>query len=174
MKSALNLDQWANPKSAPEYLLKQMKFKPLRNRRTGKIAPAPYYPKGTVYEGEEAVLRCKTGQAHPIDDECKEALGWSDAQVKAKGIEYEMDAKGIHDEGDRELYRSGVILGYRRIGDGKLTYEPGPNWDAYQACKVEADALNDELSQGTTETVADVSTDQETIDSQEVPTEAGG
>lgn len=146
MKSRLVRDQWANPARAPEYLKRQLKFKPGQDR-TGKSSMLPYYPAGTVYEGEEAVLRCRTGQAEPADDECIEALNMPPEQQREAQVDYAMNDLGIHDKDDRELYRAGVILGYRKVdGTDKLEYLRGPNWDSYQAAKAEAaDELEEDL-----------------------------
>jgi hypothetical protein len=52
-------------------------------------------------------------------------------ELEVLRIDYEMNAKGINDKGDRELYRAGVIVGY----NSDLSYQPGPNWHKYHAAK---------------------------------------
>ena len=137
MKSKLVLDKWANPKGLSDDMRKQLKF------QAGKTGPVPYFPKGTVYSGPEALFRCQTGQAEPADDECAEALGLSPEKQKALQTEYLMDSLGIRED-DRELFRQGVIEGYVKDGD-KVEYKRGPNWDAYQKAKEETATIEDDI-----------------------------
>jgi hypothetical protein len=137
MKSKLVLDQWANPKGLSDDMRAQLAFK------EGSTGPVPYFPKGTIYTGPEALFRCKTGQAEPADDECAEALGLSPEKQKALQTEYLMDSLGIRDE-DRELFRAGVIEGYVKNG-GEVEYKRGANWDAYQKAKQEAETIEDDI-----------------------------
>jgi len=97
--------------------------------------PKAVYPKGSEFSGPQALAMVLRGQATPSDEECAEAAGLSAARLKSLQLDYRMDALGINDKNDRELYRGGVILGY----DEKLNYIPGPQWDAYQAALQQAD-----------------------------------
>lgn len=142
MKAKLLLDQWANPKTAPDELRAQLKFKPGRDR-SGEPTAIAYYPAGTVFTGDQAVFLCRTGQAEPADDECSQALGMSPEKQKILQTEYLMDSLGIRED-DRELYRQGVITGYEKL-DGKLEYKRGPNWDAYMEAKAAAEEIEDDI-----------------------------
>lgn len=126
MKSALVLDQDADLSTLPEAYRDKIAFR--TNKHGKRVA---LFPKGTEFEGDHAVLLCRTGQAEPIDDECAAAVGKTAAQLKSTQLDYLMNTLGINDKGDRELYRAGVILGY----DDKLQYIPGPNWEKYQTAK---------------------------------------
>jgi len=139
MKSALVVDQFCNPAGLPPYLKEQVKFKPGKTA-DGKPAAIPYLPKGTVFEDDQALLRCKTKQAQPIDEECFKALGWSDAQIAAAKVDYEMNVLGINNKEDRELFKAGVILGYNK----DQSYKKGPAWDAYQAAIEAAAEIDDD------------------------------
>lgn len=123
MKAKLVLDQGCNPATAPEYLRNQIKF-----RMAGGGNRVAYYPKGTEFEGEQAVALCRTGQAEPTDGECAKAVGKSPEELQRIQQNYEMESKGIVSDEDKELYLAGVIVGFK---DGE--YVPGPRWDEYQA-----------------------------------------
>lgn len=127
MKAKLVLDQGCNPETAPEYLREQIKF-----RTAAGGNQVAYYPKGTEFDGVQAVALCKTGQAAPSDKECADALGLSDAELERLQKNYEMESKGIISKEDKALFLAGVIAGFK---DGE--YVPGPRWAEYQ----------DELSQ---------------------------
>lgn len=129
MKAALVLDQDADLSSCPEYRVASIQWRKSRGKLT------PYFPAGTIYEGYDALMICRTGQGSPLDEECAAAVGMTEVQLKSAQLEYKMNALGINDKGDRELYRAGVILGY----DDKLEYIHGPNWDKYQAAKNESE-----------------------------------
>lgn len=101
--------------------------------------PVHVFPAGTIVEGDEAILRVKTGVAIPLDDECKAACGLNDNQISALQLQNEMASLGINDKNDQELYKAKVILGY----DDKLEYIKGPNWDAYQKAKAESEGVDD-------------------------------
>lgn len=127
MKSALLMDQDADLGTVPENYRNKLAYV----ARKGCKEPVAIYPKGTVFEGEHAVFLVKTGQARPLDDECRKACGLSSDQLATKQISYEMDSLGIHSEKDRKLYIGKVILGY----NDDLSYIPGPNWSQYQAAQ---------------------------------------
>ncbi len=135
MKSRLLLDQFCNPLNAPAYLTASIV--PVFDR--GQIAYK--YPTGTIFEGEQAVFMCKTGQCVPIDDECATAAGMTPAQAARAQVVCRMANLGINSKEDQELYMAGVIEGY----DDKLNYIPGKNWEAYQAAKKEASKDKDDL-----------------------------
>ena len=138
MKARLALDQFVNRDTLPDYLRPFLKEKFGKNPQ-GKVVPIAYLPVGTIFEGEQAVALCKTGQASPADDECAKAAGLTDAQVSALQIDYKMNTLGINSKEDRELFKAGVITGYNK----KLKPIPGPNWEAYQAAKSELEQADD-------------------------------
>tara|TARA_R110000823_G_scaffold34844_2_gene96763 strand:- start:523 stop:951 length:429 start_codon:yes stop_codon:yes gene_type:complete len=142
MQAKLLLDQWANAKGIAEDLRLQLKFKPGKDRN-GEPVAIPYFPAGTIFTGPQALFICRTGQAEPADDECANSLGMSPEKQKALQTEYMMDSMGIRED-DRELFRAGVITGYDKAGK-TIEYKRGPNWDAYQAAKAEAEELEDDI-----------------------------
>jgi len=127
MKAAFVLDQFADTSACTDAQRAKLSFVPSPN------GPVAIFAAGTVIEGDEAIMRCKTGQASPLDDECRNAVGLTESQLATSQIEYKMNTLGINDKADRELYKAGVILGY----DDKLEYIHGPNWEAYQVAKAE-------------------------------------
>lgn len=137
MQASLNLDQWADASNISPELSKHLRWKFVKDRQ-GNPRQDPYFPAGTIFEGQQAVQLCRTGQATPADSECMEALGLSEGECQRLAVEYEMNTLGIWDKKDRELFRAGVIAGYEEDGTAK----PGPNWDAYNA------ALEDTKTQG--------------------------
>jgi len=126
MKSVLLLDQFCNPDNVPEYLRSSIDF---NKSKSGK--PDPCFRAGTVFEGEQAIAMCITGQCAPKDEECVKALGWSEEKMRVVQLNCKMDNLGINRPEDRELYKAGVIAGY----NPDLTYIHGPNWNKYQAAK---------------------------------------
>mgnify|MGYP003652835198 FL=1 len=126
MKSVLLLDQFCNPVNAPEYLRAAITF---TAKHGGK--PEPIFPMGTVFEGDQALAMCMTGQCAPSDAECVKALGWPEEKLRAVQLNCRMNNLGIMRTEDRELYAAGVIAGY----DKDLNYIHGPNWAKYQAAK---------------------------------------
>lgn len=136
MLARLVLDQWADITKVTE-------------EQRAKVVPVMFrgqldykFPKGTEFSGDQALFMCRTGQAEPADDECMNALGWSESRRKSQQLEYRMNALGINDPGDRKLYRAGVIEGY---DERTLKYIPGPNWDAYMQAKQDAKKSEDDL-----------------------------
>ena len=130
MLAALNLDQFCDTsKLTPEFAA-LVSWIPGKSR-DGQSVQIAVYRKGTVFSGLMALQLCRTGQASPADAECAEAVGMTPQELEVLRVDYEMNAKGINDKGDRELYRAGVILGY----NPDLSYQPGPNWDKYNAAK---------------------------------------
>lgn len=136
MKAALVLDQFADTSMLSDEQRALIKFKPMGKGRFDAVFPA-----GTVFEGDDAVRMCRTGQAEPIDDECAKEVGMSEAKLKSLQVNYKMNTLGINNKNDRELYRAGVILGY----DEKLEYLPGPNWSAYHEAKQETISKEDDI-----------------------------
>lgn len=127
MKAAFVLDQFADVSACTEEQRGKLSF------LQAKDGPVAIFKAGTIIEGDEAILRCRTGQAAPLDDECRKLVGMTEAQLATAQLEYKMMSLGVNDKGDKELYRAGVILGY----DDNLNYIHGPNWDAYQSAKQE-------------------------------------
>lgn len=135
MKAALVLDQFADVSALTPEQAKLIVWKTIYKK------PEAVFPAGTVFEGDDALRMCGTGQAMPIDDECAQACGLSAAQLASLQVGYKMDTLGINRKEDRELYRAGVILGY----DKDLKYIHGPNWDAYQAAKLDSAMSEDDI-----------------------------
>jgi hypothetical protein len=110
-----------------------------RNATTGEMREEAYFPAGTIHEHPECWRLVDFGMAKPADDECERMCKPMSSDERSKLIlAYKADSLGIHDAADRELFFAGVIAGYEGLGDGKLAYIPGPN---YEAWKVEQDAL---------------------------------
>jgi hypothetical protein len=135
MKARLLLDQWADITKVTEEL-------------RAKIVPVMFcgkldwkFPEGTIFEGEQAVFMCRTGQCEPLDDECIEALNIPKDRRAVLQINYKMSSLGINSKEDRALYRAGVIEGY----DEHLKYIPGPNWAAYMKAKEATKKSGDEI-----------------------------
>lgn len=135
MKAALVIDQFADVSTLTETQQAMITWKTVYKK------PEAIFPAGTVFEGDDAIRMCKTGQAMPVDDECAKACGLSAAQLASLQVGYKMDTLGINRKEDRELYRAGVILGY----DNKLNYIHGPNWEAYQAAKLDSAMAEDDI-----------------------------
>lgn len=138
MKSSLNLDQWADTSTMTPEQRKLMRWKPAKGP-SGEYVPAAYYPRGTIFEGPQALLLCQTGQATPVDDECMQALGKTPEECEHLAVEYEMNSLGVFDKKDRELFRAGVIAGYNEDGTAK----PGINWESYQEALQQAENKGD-------------------------------
>lgn len=130
MQAILSLDQFCDLSKVTPEMAGSVEYKIILG---DKVA---IFPRGTVFTGEQALFLCRTGQATPSDAEAMQALGLTEAEIAELKISYEMTAKGIHDKDARELYRAGVILGYK---DGEDI--PGPNWAKYHAAKA---AVEDE------------------------------
>lgn len=131
MKSALLLDQGVNVANIPDAW--RDKVKPVF--RDGAIVDW-VIPKGFVFDGDEALLRVRTGQAHPIDDECAKACGMTPAQLSANQRQYLAAEAGIKGKKDFELFMAGVIDGYEAgTTDENPIYKPGPNKAAFDAIK---------------------------------------
>lgn len=122
MKSVLLNDEGADITTATDSQKKMIK-----NIGTDKT-PKHVYPKGTVFEGPQAIFLVKTGQAEPLDDECRKACGLDDAQRAVQQENYLMDLMGINKPEHRDMFRAGIILGF----DSELNFIPGPNWDKFQ------------------------------------------
>lgn len=131
MKAKLNIDQDADLSTITPALRGRIKWRPVDGPR-GRKVPVAYYPKGTEFEGAMALGICATGQGSPSDAECSAELGWSPEQIDDQKLKYEMDAMGLTDADDRDLFRAGVIVGI----DKNREYIHGPNWDAYNAAIV--------------------------------------
>ena len=134
MKSKLSLDQSADVSQLTA-------LHPLvswRKEKNGSLSA--YFPKGSEFTGAQALFLCRTGQATPADDECANALGMTESQIAVLQVDYKMNNLGINSPEDRALFRAGVITGY----DAKLGYLPGPNWEAYQAAKLENETDEDD------------------------------
>ncbi len=135
VKAALRLDQDADVSTMPDSYRSKLKFRP----ENGQVTP--YYPKGTEFEGEHALLLVKNGQANPIDAECAAAAGMSPAQLEAKQREYLAASAGIRGKKDMDMFMTGAIEGYGPgTTDDVTVYIHGPNWDAWQSAEEQAKA----------------------------------
>lgn len=93
-------------------------------------------PKGTIIDGDEALLRVSTGQCAPFDDECAKACGQTAGQLESTQRKYLAAEKGIKGKKDLELFMAGIIEGYDKgTTDENPIYLPGPNWAAWQEAK---------------------------------------
>lgn len=129
MQAAYLLDQTCNIAVAPDVYREAAK---MVISPTGQVEWV--IPQGTVVEGEEALLRVRTGQAKPIDEECAKACGMTDSELVACQREYKSAVAGIRGKKDQELFMAGVIDGYEPgTTDEKPIYKPGKLWDKYQA-----------------------------------------
>ena len=134
MKAMYSLDQSVNIHTAPSAW--RDKCKPVLNA-AGEVVDW-IIPKGAVIEGDEALLRVKTGQAVPVDEECSAACGMTPAQLEANQRQYLAATKGIKGAKDIELFMGGIIDGYDpSTTDEKTVYIHGPNWDAWQKAKAD-------------------------------------
>lgn len=136
MMAKLLLDQFADMTAMTPELAPLVQFAPDKHGR-----PVAMFLKNTVFTGEQALALCRSGQAAPADEECAEAVGIPSERLRWLQVGYEMDMKGVHSEGDRALYRAGVILGY---DEKTLKHIPGPNWDKYQDAKRKRAEAGDE------------------------------
>lgn len=138
MKSALNLDQYADLASLPPAYQSKIKFK----TENGK--PVAYFPKGCEFDGEHALHLVKTGQASPIDEECAAACGMDANQLASKQMHYAAANVGIKGKKDLEMFLAGAITGYAPgTTDENPIYIHGPNWDAWQAAEAAAKAAEE-------------------------------
>lgn len=136
MKAALVLDQFADLSAVTEEQREKLAFRPGYKGKAEAVFPA-----GTIFEGEQALMLCRTGQATPVDDECAKEVGLTSRQLISLQLGYKMDSLGINRKEDRELYRAGVITGY----DEDMNYIHGPKWGEYQAAKVTAATASDDI-----------------------------
>ena len=125
MQAALVLDQFADVAALSESQQAQIEWRVVKGKREA------VFPVGTIFEGDDAIRLCRTGQAKPHDEECATAIGMTAQQLATVQLDYRMNVLGINRREDRELFRAGVIAGY----DDRLNYIPGPNWDKYQQAK---------------------------------------
>src|SRR5688572_4397874 len=107
MQAIYVLDQSVNIHSAPDAW--RHACKPVVNA-AGDVTDW-IIPKGTVIEGDEALLRVRTGQCAPFDEECAKAAGMSVQQLDATQRQYLAATKGVKGKKDLELFMAGVIEG---------------------------------------------------------------
>ena len=130
MLARLHLDQYCDITQVTAELQTLVSWVPGKNS-AGQSVMIPVYKEGTIFSGAIALQLCKTGQAAPADDECAKAIGKTSQEIEVLRVEYQMNALGVNNKGDRDLFRAGVILGYNE----DLTYKPGPKWDEYHEAK---------------------------------------
>ena len=141
MQAIYLLDQSVNIITAPNAW--REKCRPVLNE-AGEVSDW-IIPKGTIVEGDEALLRVGTGQCSPFDEECVAAVGATQQQLEATQRQYLAASVGIKGKKDLELFMAGVIEGYGAgTTDEKPVYLPGANFDAWQAAK---DALQKQKDQ---------------------------
>lgn len=105
-----------------------------RNATTGEMREEAYFPAGTIHEHPECWKLVNFGMAKPADAECEARCKPMTPEDRAKlELSYKADSLGIHDPDDRKLFFDGVIAGYEGLGEGKIAYLPGPNWEAWKA-----------------------------------------
>jgi hypothetical protein len=106
-----------------------------------------YIPKGTTAECQLAPYYCDRGIARPADEECANACRpYTDEERAARELEYRADLLGVIPE-DRELFRQGIIAGYREV-KGQIAFLPGPNWKQYQQEKAKRAAQAAQQDEG--------------------------
>src|SRR4051812_2319845 len=81
------------------------------------------WPVGLIVEDQKAIELVEFGLAEPIDDECATACGMNPIQVAAAILAQEMAQKGVHSKEDQELYRAGVIKGFKPKDGGGVEYD---------------------------------------------------
>lgn len=131
-------DHHADPSTASDKDKRKIKywFVEKLDPARGKIkVPVPYYPAGTVFE-HDVIGFIMRGQASPANDFTAKACGLSPEELQQRQHRYRRQMAGI-DPADFELFDAGVIVGYDKEGN----YKPGPNWDAYQQSRKEAEAV---------------------------------
>ena len=134
MKSVYLLDQTVNIHTAPKAW--RDKCRPILDA-LGEVTEW-VISQGTVIDGPEALLRVRTGQCAPFDEECRAAAGMSVEQLELAQRQYLAAEAGIKGAKDMELFMSGVIEGYAEgTTDEKPVYKPGPNHAAWLAAKAE-------------------------------------
>ena len=126
MLARLHLDQYCDITQVTPELQALVSWIPGKNS-AGQSVMIAVYKEGTIFSGPIAIQLCKTGQAAPADDECAKAIGKTSQEIEVLRVEYQMNALGVNNTGDRDLFRAGVILGYNE----DLTSKPGPKWDEY-------------------------------------------
>lgn len=132
MKAYLNLDQFADASKLTPELAAKVKHK----FHSG--GSDPYFPAGTEFDGDQALMLCRTGQASPADDECSVALNQTPAEQAVNARKYLAAQAGIKGKKDMELFMAGVIEGYDKTStDANPVYLPGPNFAAWEAAKAE-------------------------------------
>lgn len=142
MQAIYLLDQSVNIHTAPNAW--RNKCKPVVNA-AGDVTEW-IIPKGTVIDGDEALLRVSTGQCAPFDDACAKACGQTSGQLDATQRKYLAAERGIKGKKDHELFMAGVIEGYDKgTTDENPIYLPGPNWSAWEQAKTEIKTEKSEI-----------------------------
>lgn len=114
---------------------KLIKWRPVKDGKTGKMRMEPYFPAGTDYEHPNAAYFVERGMAIPKDAACEAACPQLTVEERTRREqEYRADQLGIVDANDRELFFAGVIAGYEQI-NGQAAHLPGPNYAAYKAAQ---------------------------------------
>lgn len=136
MQCKFTVDVGVNPATLDAEHHAKIAWRPINGGRKMEA----YFPAGTVYAHPNAAFFVDRGMALPDDAECEAAIrALTPEQRRRREAEYQADAAGVHDPGDRELFFAGVITGYKS-SNGPKEYVPGPNWDAYQRAREAAKA----------------------------------
>lgn len=134
MKCEFLIDADTERSKIPESEAAKTKTRMSRNASTGEWREEAYFPVGTILEHPDAWRFVEYGMAKPADEECEARCKPMTPEDRAKlELGYKADSLGIHDPEDRKLFFDGVIAGYEGLGDGKIAYLPGPNWEAWKA-----------------------------------------
>lgn len=132
MKAVICVEHDANPeKIDPKY---RASLIPVRRKGpTGEWKIEWRWPVGLEIEGPHALKLASYGYAKPSDEECANACGLSEEEHRINAEDAQMAILGIHSKADQELFRMGVITGYKKNAAGEMKYVWGPNAEAYKA-----------------------------------------
>ncbi len=141
MKAACLHDLSINIANAPESL-----SKPAVPVFDGEEVVGWIVPKGTVLEGEQALIRAMHGQAEPVDEECAKACGMSPEQLSRAQRSNLGAERGIRGKKDNDLFMAGVIDGYGPGStDEKPIYLPGKNYQKWLDAKAAAASKEEDI-----------------------------
>lgn len=110
-----------------------------RIRRNKRFVMARFWKLDAIHEHPHAYMLVRQGCAVPADQECADACGMTDEEMKRAQAAYERTNRGIHPD-DFAKYEAGEIAGY----DGNGNYIPGPNAKTFDDDEDEGGDLSDE------------------------------
>ena len=144
MKCKWISDTDTEPSLLPESEAAKVVARPTANQKTGQVRNEWYFPAGTELDHPDAWKFVNFGMATAADQECEDACQVLAADERTRReLAYQADAKGIHEDADRDLFFRGVITGYERLPNGSLAYIPGENWCDH-AQKIEAEKAKED------------------------------